>query len=142
MAIGNYLPLHDKERVAWFKNFINQFTLYASIFNFTPDEIEGIRKDCTKFTNMVDSVTVLKYGSKKHPGSRTAVIQKDADTEPSISSMPSAALDIPAGIFRRLSFTIRKIKNHGSYSEALGLALGIIGEDRSFIPSVEGVSEI
>jgi hypothetical protein len=135
MAIGSYLPSHDKERVAWFKNFIDQFTLYAGTFNFSQNEIEGILKDCTMFTELVDVVTVLKYGSKKGTEQENLPEPKDADIAPSLSKIPSAATNVPACIFRRLSFTIRKIKNHESYTETLGLALGIIEENRSLFTS-------
>jgi hypothetical protein len=141
MAIGSYLPSHDKERVAWFKNFIDQFTLYAGTFNFSQNEIEGIRNDCIMFTELVDAVTVLKYGSKKGTGQKNLPEPKDVDIAPSLSKTPSAATNVPAYIFRRLSFTIRKIKNHESYTESLGLALGIIEENRSMFTSGGGITQ-
>ena len=131
MAIGNYLPTKEQERVAWLRNFINQFTLNAPIFNFTPDEIEGVRKDCTVFSDIIDAIMASKNRYGNRPGQRTFQIFND--TASSLSSISSAYTNIPAGIFRRLSFTIRKIKNHESYTESLGLALGIIGEETSLI---------
>lgn len=142
MAIGNYLPSHDKERVAWFRNFINQFTLHAASLNFTPIEIEGVRHDCTMFTDLVEAVTVLKYGTKKRTGQKTSPASEYGDFAPYLSSIPSAPTNVPAGIFRRLSFTIRRIKSHPSYTETLGLALGIIGEEPFLIPSLGSISEL
>jgi hypothetical protein len=136
MAIGNYLPSNDKERVVWFRNFISKFNQYAPGFNFSPIEVAGICNDCAMFTFLVDAVSVLKHESNKRISYKNLVAFGEADTQiinvPSLSPMPSAPTTVPAGIFRRLSMTIRKIKNHPAYTESIGSALGILGEEQNF----------
>jgi hypothetical protein len=130
VAIGNYLPSYDKERVAWFRNFISKFSQYAPELCFTPFEVAGIRSDCATIASMADAVSVLKNGVGKSVAFKNPEASGESETQlidiPS-SPVPSAPA-IPAGVFRRLSMTIRRIKSHPSYTEVMGAALGIHGE--------------
>jgi hypothetical protein len=128
MAIGYYLPSYDKEREAWFRNFVSKFNEYAPELCFTPFEIAAIRNDCAMFAYLADTVSVLKGKAHKRVAGKILATSEGAEVQNinvlSSSPMPAA---VPAGVFRRLSMTVRRIKNHPAYTEVMGAALGILG---------------
>ena len=131
MSQTYYLPRTDKDKAIWLKNFSAKFNGYATGLGFVAADATAIAADSAAFSYIIDQLEIFKTESKERTAYKDklagAAIGSPLGALPTIPTLPAAPASVPAGIFTRISGTVKRIKGHPSYNEAIGKDLGIIG---------------
>ena len=127
---NSILPRSNSEKETWLRNFANKIGTYNTKYNITAAEVADVQASLLYFSYHLNYKTQFGEYLKK----LNAYIKEithglpagvTASTPPAIPTFVAAPPVIPAGIFRRISAMIKRIKGHLSYTTADGYDLGI-----------------
>lgn len=126
----SYIPDNDAARASWLHHFSETLPLFAAVLDISPQQLADTKADAAWFSWLVQqhfnakqyqkALTAMKELYRNDPGQRMPevlpVLHPAADQPPPVRY----------GIFNRITMLVAVIKNHLSYTEAIGTALGII----------------
>lgn len=124
-----YLEQTDEKLALQLDNFASKLPLYATLFGFTPSEVEGIVDDAAHFSWMIKSYLMIETHKKEW--TRYKNIQKKGETHvttnpapvaPVLKVMPTA---VAPGVEFRFRTMVNRIKAHQNYTKSIGQNLGI-----------------
>lgn len=132
----NYLPQTDPERVTWFNNFALKLPTHATVLGVAASEVTTIQHDAAMLDHLI---------AKRLPALRSAQQQQTAYKNliadgplgapvadpPALPALSASPVTVPPGVLPRLRALVQRIKNTTSYTEVIGVDLGIIGADTS-----------
>lgn len=132
MEPNTYLPKEDSEKLFWLNNFIEKLHEYANSLGFSSSDTIVIEQDIQKFRSL------LRIKIEYHHGQSLYGLRGPVNTHLFPSSRSEAAAitpkpDVPGWLFKRLSKTVREIKEHPAYSETIGLELGLVRANKDQI---------
>lgn len=104
----DYMPKKEADKKGWYKNFSTAVAANATALGLSGTQVTALQAICT--TN----VTAIDDSDKAQTAAKTARTAKDTQ----LSSGD-----------KQLRVEIRKMKTAGGYTEAIGTALQVIGED-------------
>jgi hypothetical protein len=131
-----YLPMDEKGRLLWLKNFAGKISIYAAILNVTPAEVTAILNDLAYFDYVLDMVNKYKQNVNQRVTYKNLLLNGDGNTPP-IGGIPAnptmgvAPTAVSAGIIKRAIALAQRIKKQASYTTAIGDELGIIGDEET-----------
>ena len=126
-----YLPQSDPGKVLWLRNFAEKLPGFAAELDITPAQLAQVDTDSEAFGDTIVYLNNQKNGLE----SLTAFKNQLRNGKLPLGSIPSFGTPptLPAGtlndIFGRTRLLVRTIKGHANYTESIGDALGIIGEE-------------
>jgi len=132
---NHYLPSSDKEKATWLTNFNTEFAVVAAGLGFTAAEIAAVAADSSFFSYLVliaslaiqEKEEKIKYKQILADGP----IGHPLGALPAPIIYPAAPPAVTAGVFPRIGKIVQRVKNHPSYTDAIGKALGIIGAEQA-----------
>jgi hypothetical protein len=99
---------------AWAHNYKTKIVIYASALEISDEELATEIAICDKIIDSINDVIGLKAGFKSGVNNRNDIINVDGTN---------------------LRLDIKRHKSAAGYTDAIGLALGIIGTDTEFDPN-------
>ena len=134
----SYLPLNDKERAVWFKNFSVKLAPLATSLGLSASDVTAINNDSAYFSYCVDTAEMYKAEASERNRYKNILrdgpIGSSLGPYPSTPTIPTPPTVVQAGVFARLRLIVQRIKNHTNYTEAIGMDLGIIGAEDIWNP--------
>ena len=140
MAKSYYLPITDKEKAVWLKNFSIKFNGYATSLGFTAADATAVANDSAAFSYMLDVIEAFKSETQERVGFkdilRDGPLGAVIGAMPSVPVFPAAPAGVPAGVFPRVNAIVKRMKAHPAYTEAIGKDCGIIGAETVIVAAV------
>lgn len=129
-----FLPAGDLDREKWLLNFDTEFAGMAINLGFTAAEATAVHNDYLSFSYVLGANAVLKHELQERNKFKDLLadgnIGSAMNAFPAMPTLAAAPTAVPvAGIFKRMSKVVQRIKNHPNYNEAIGKNLGIIGAE-------------
>jgi hypothetical protein len=134
MAKSFYLPSNDNNKRAWLNNFSTQLSSLGAGLGVTATEITEVQKDVLAVNYVLENLEIFKTESQERTRYKDLLFEGEIGSPlgdlPGLPTLPVAPSSVPAGVFKRISKLVQRIKNHANYNEALGKNLGIIGAEK------------
>lgn len=131
-----YLPTIESQRVIWLNNFASKIDDYATTFGIIDDEVEKIVASATLYNYIIGLIDLAKdFGKELTQFKDVLSIAPNGTTLGAIPVFNGGTVPavVPAGIFTMISGIVKRIKSSNTnYTEAIGMDLGIIGEETNF----------
>ncbi|TLD70201.1 hypothetical protein FEM03_13505 [Phragmitibacter flavus] len=137
------VPQADTQLLPWLQNFTLKLTTHAGVLGFDTGAVTKAQEDCQALIYLINTyIPLLKNGLEEAYGYKDMIKNGSGST---LSALPSATA-IPAaptmplpGALPRLRKLVQTIKNHPSYTTAIGQDLNIIvtGDSAVSIASIE-----
>jgi hypothetical protein len=121
---NNYLPKDDNEKLFWLNNFIEKLQEYADSLGFSTSDTITIEQDIQKFRSLL-RIKIEYHHAQSIYGLRGPV-NASAPAAPRSGKKIEAQPEVPGYLFKRLSSTIKEIKEKPGYSQNMGIELGLI----------------
>lgn len=130
----NYLPQNDLARVTWLNNFASKLPAHAKVLGVTADDVTATQHDAAMLDHLISRRLPALRGAQQQ---QTAYKNLIADgplgsptaDPPALPDLAAPPVTVPPGVLPRLRALVQRIKNTASYTEVIGLDLGIIGTD-------------
>jgi hypothetical protein len=134
MRKAYYLPYNDNEKVVWLMNFSTVFATIAETFDFTKEEVASVKNDYIVCKYMNEICNLFKSEFQERTRYRDLLFMGDIGSSfgsfPSLPEMPVVPAPVAAGVFKRTSKLVQRIKSHPKYNVSIGRNLGIIGAEK------------
>lgn len=137
MAKNRYLPSSDAEKAIWLNNFMLKFASYSVQLGFTAAEAAALAADALCFHFSVDYASNVKTQSKEVSRFKDKLrdgLIGDLGPLPILPAVAAPPL-VPAGVFKRVSVFVARVKASPNYNEGIGEEMGIIGTEQPFDPA-------
>ena len=135
MAKKHYLPGSDSELVTWLNTFNTQLAAFSALFGFTAGEMTTLNNDRLAWAydvglreifkiyvqDITDHKNVLRDGPE-------GTVLGAFPTGPVVGAPPTL---VAAGVFKRVAKLVKRIKAHPAYTNGIGEALGIVGDEQT-----------
>lgn len=108
--MADFIPRTDGDLSLWLTNYKTKINTLGATVGLTPEEIAGIEAQCNSIIAIVNDAE-----SKKKEASNAVTAKETLKKN-----------ELPV-----LRNTIKRIKTHSGYTEAIGVELGIIGSEES-----------
>ena len=129
-------PTKDEEKILWLNNLAATLPNYSSILGISAAEVVSAQNDaaCFKYSmGAVDSYTAAKESWVEYKNllknGRAGAPTGSIPQVPSPGTAP--AVLVAPGIMPRIRALIARIKSNPNYTNAIGIALGIVGADNT-----------
>jgi len=126
----SFIPRTDKAKAIWLKNFALKFGLYANQFGFLASDVTSVTNDSAAFSYQLDILAIFASEMKERTSFkdllRDGPIGTTALPNPTMPTLPNPPATVPAGIFPRISKLAKRIKTFASYTDSIGIDLGIV----------------
>lgn len=130
MSRPSYLPNNDRDFDVWLKNFYAKLVLYATQFGITGAEVSAVLADSNMVTYVVAQLAIQQHELKKRFEYKRTLLDAELGTTlgafPVYAAIAPAPAPIPAGIVKRITNMVTRIKGMTSYTENIGYDFGII----------------
>ena len=128
MAI-DFLPGPDSDLLIWLNNFHLKFPAYAPALGFTLAEVTAVTDDYNTLAFVVSAAEAVRNESQSRTSYKNVLrdgpVGTVAPTLPSAPTLTPPAAIVAPGIIPRLRAMVQRIKAHPSYTESMGLDLGL-----------------
>lgn len=130
-----YLPRTVAERTEWFANFAAQLPIANAVLGMPADDVTAIVNDARfcEYANGIYLTKVREFGPAytealdvlfDGPGGDPFVLPVFT-----VPALPAGVTAVPSGALRRITTFVQAIKSNPKYTEAIGLQLGIVGQE-------------
>lgn len=140
MAKSYYLPIADKEKAAWLKNFSTKFNGYATTLGFTAADATAVANDSAYFSYALDVVETFRSELRERTSYkdilRDGPVGAPLGALPSVPVAPAPPTAVLAGVFPRISAIVKRMKAFPTYTEAIGKDCGIIGAEMVSVAAI------
>jgi hypothetical protein len=134
MSKNTYLPNTDSDRVLWLNNFAAKFTPLAVTLGFVAADATAVTNDATMFAYLMGQVETFTTAKEQRVQYKNLIkdgpLGKPGGTLPAGPAVAAPPTIVAPGIFPRIAQMVQRIKNHPTYTEAIGADLGIIGAEQ------------
>ncbi len=131
-----YLPAKESERVIWLNTFAGKIGTYSAQFGISALELAAIAAMALIYAYIIGLIDMSKNYTKELTKFKNKLSKAPIGSV--LGSLPVLTPGVAptltqAGIFTFISGIVGRIKSSATYTEAIGEALGIIGEETIFI---------
>lgn len=135
MKRQRYFPSTLTARPEWFRNFADQLLAANATLGFITAEINPVVSDARfcEYASGTWLTAAREFGPAAtaaledfYTGSGTAPYVLPGFTPP---DLPDGVVAVPAGALERIFAFVKTIKARSTYTEAIGLQLGIVGQE-------------
>lgn len=134
MVKKHYLPRALEKRVSWLNNFAERFEEHGSALGFSPEQIEHVKNDAAMLSYAAKVHRMMKGTYKSFTAFKDMLNEGAASKEqllaPILPELPAAPVLVAPGIFRRIGKLVQLIKVKASYTDVIGVGMGIIGPEQ------------
>lgn len=132
----NYLPQTDTARVTWLNNFASKLPSHATALGLPAAEVTAAQHDAAMFDHLIGRrLPALRSTQQQQTAYKNLIADGPLGAPiadpPALPALPAPPVTVPPGVLPRLRALVQRIKNTASYTEVIGLDLGIIGADTS-----------
>jgi len=124
----SYLPDAGSARVSWIQNFGVKLPNYATKYGISAAELADVSQSAVGLDFYVSYAgQVAEYSKKMNTFKAELASGSTGELTLPVAPVLGTPPALPAaGIFKRVSTIVSKIKNHAQYTESDGLDLGIV----------------
>ena len=130
MSRPNFLPSNDAELDIWLKSFSGKLTQFSTLLAISPAEVTALQADSVMLTYALAQISWFENElAKRYEYKRTfldAEIGATIGAYPVLTAPAVAPAAVPAGLMRKISNLVKRIKGMPSYTENIGKDLDII----------------
>lgn len=139
-----YLSTTDQGKADFMDNLDNKIPSYTATLGLTPADVASIKADAAMFNYIMDMQEAYKTSkqdiSKYKNALRDGPLGMSPNALPIAPTLPPAPALVNDGIFIRIYKLVARIKSAPAYTEAIGEALGIVGDEQVIdIPNMKPV---
>lgn len=128
------IPRTDNELMVWLRNFSASFATHAASLGFTEADVNSVRADAAMLNYLIgDLVPTYKSALQARTAYKSLIMSGPVGSPggglppaPVVEAPPTA---VPPGVVPRLRQLVQRIQLAPGYTEAVGLALGIVGPE-------------
>jgi hypothetical protein len=110
MAKDDYVPKRDGNKVTWATTLKAQIAVHGATVGLNPADITATQGDCDSVVNAINTFETAKNVYQQAGATKTTNVNTAV---------------------RKLRTRAQQIKKHGSYTNAIGEALGIVGDEQT-----------
>ncbi|MEQ1934994.1 MAG: hypothetical protein ABL962_14135 [Fimbriimonadaceae bacterium] len=125
---GTWLPLREADRAVWARNFLTKLSSYQAVLSLTPADVTAITNDLNAYIYMITVSYMVKVKTQEVHAYKRLLIHGKGGTAgfPANLILPAAPTAVNAGVIRRLSRLVARIKAAEAYTNSIGEDLGIV----------------
>ena len=136
-----YFPRTIAERPDWFGNFATQLVIANAVLGMDAAEVADIIKDALdcKYTTGLWLTAAREFGPAATNSVESYLMEPTDGVTPfvlpvfTVPARPVGVVAVPPGAQKRIVLFVAKIKAMATYSEAIGLQLGVVGPEDSTV---------
>jgi hypothetical protein len=127
MPKSSYLSFNDDAFAAQLQTFKNAIPAYAIALGVTPAQVLAQADDADYFSYVLAGQQLMRNGSLQWTGWKD-LTRGGAPVAP---VFPAAVPAVAPGVEVRFRALVKQIKGSAAYNEAIGAALGIVGQEQT-----------